>query len=440
LEDDYNVGLSPSQDDAPLLSAGTAQHLRALAPALLDSSIHIDCRRPGNSGSAPGISLKKQDLHCASFCAEDNYDAFSVTIRQTIKRLGASAALVTYVRTQPVARRQAFLVGFDKLRHEPRATSAVLNFAEYCWNIATDRQFLHFHLRDLAQFFPDNAVVQQDLPELLQGYGHLVFSGFNVGNSGCLRICLLKQADKSDFDSNLTYGLSLVQPMLAELASSQLDAKRATRRIGIMEGMLDAMSHGVLLLDERARPFYSNGVAHDLMAKTGAIVFGQDQTLRCRTPELTRQLHQAVEKAITGSDNAEEMIIKLVGNDESQMLGFIMPAFARDNDPANRAVILMVHQMKIHAASSALMKVFGLLPSEQRFLSAFLEAASLNDAAIKLGLSEETARTYLKRVCAKLGVRRQIELASLMFGLASPIRGRMPDNADAMSHLTNRIK
>jgi DNA-binding CsgD family transcriptional regulator len=85
----------------------------------------------------------------------------------------------------------------------------------------------------------------------------------------------------------------------------------------------------------------------------------------------------------------------------------------------------MIHKMKIEAASSALMRAFGLLPSEQRFLTTFLQASSLSHAAASLDLSEETARTYLKRICSKLGVRRQIELASLMFGLSPPIRRKL---------------
>ena len=46
---------------------------------------------------------------------------------------------------------------------------------------------------------------------------------------------------------------------------------------------------------------------------------------------------------------------------------------------------------------------------------------SLGNAAEGCGLSEETARTYLKRVRAKLGVHRQMELAGLISGLVLPL-------------------
>ena len=73
-------------------------------------------------------------------------------------------------------------------------------------------------------------------------------------------------------------------------------------------------------------------------------------------------------------------------------------------------------------APSSLLEALGLLPSEQRFLGQFLKSSSLGNAAEGCGLSEETARTYLKRVRAKLGVHRQMELAGLISGLVLPLR------------------
>ena len=72
-------------------------------------------------------------------------------------------------------------------------------------------------------------------------------------------------------------------------------------------------------------------------------------------------------------------------------------------------------------APTSLLEALGLLPSEQRFLGHFLKSSSLCNAAEGCGLSEETARTYLKRVRAKLGVHRQMELAGLISGLVLPL-------------------
>jgi PAS domain-containing protein len=352
-----------------------------------------------------------------NFPAASQADPTNSNFRQTIERLGAQAAIITFARTRPIVRRHAYFIGFDQHAERPEKAAALLAMTEKCWAAAHDRSSLIIETHELGQFLDADTIISE-----LETFGHLAFSTYHAGPDGCLRIALFRQASNGPFDASLNFSLSLVQPILAEIADAQINAQRAQRRIGIMEGMLDTVSHGVILLDAKARPFYLNDVARNLMTETGVVQLGNDHVLRGRTQELTHQLHEALQHALHHRAGSEELIVKLTTKDGSQMLGFLMPAHGRDNDPENRAVILMIHQMKIHAASPALMKAFGLLPSEQRFLATFLDAPSLHETALRLSLSEETSRTYLKRVCGKLGVRRQVELASLMFGLAPPIR------------------
>lgn len=61
--------------------------------------------------------------------------------------------------------------------------------------------------------------------------------------------------------------------------------------------------------------------------------------------------------------------------------------------------------------------LFDLTPAEARLAREVATGASMEAAAVNLGLSIETVRTYLKRVMAKTGTRRQAELAVLLSGL-----------------------
>jgi len=58
--------------------------------------------------------------------------------------------------------------------------------------------------------------------------------------------------------------------------------------------------------------------------------------------------------------------------------------------------------------------LFGLAPAEARVATLIGAGLSPRQAAAKLGISEENARTTLKRVFAKVGVSRQSELAILL--------------------------
>ena len=61
---------------------------------------------------------------------------------------------------------------------------------------------------------------------------------------------------------------------------------------------------------------------------------------------------------------------------------------------------------------------FGLSPSEARFAARLTDGGSVEQVATQLGLTYQTGRTHLKAIFAKLGVRRQAELASLLSSLA----------------------
>ena len=58
--------------------------------------------------------------------------------------------------------------------------------------------------------------------------------------------------------------------------------------------------------------------------------------------------------------------------------------------------------------------LFDLTPAEARLAAFVGSAMSPRDASKRLGISEETARTTLKRVFSKVGVSRQSELSALL--------------------------
>jgi hypothetical protein len=383
-------------------------------------------------GVSPTLTLSNLD-RASPLDIDGVPDGINASLKQTVAQLGGDAAIITYSRTKPVARSHAYLIGMDTHINQPKRIAELLEFAEKCWGISQDRSKFQINRSEIMPLLQDmtpriegcNAAPPIDSPNLealLHTYDYMSFSMYQSNHEGCLRIALFRHAEKGPFESSLDYALSLLQPVVAEIAGAQIEAHRAQRRIGILEGMLDTIVHGVIMLDQKARPFYANDVARTLIAETGALQIGNDHILRGQTADTTQKLHNAIHQAIQPGCGNDEIIIKLQGREGEQLLGFLTPAHGRDQNNENCAAILIIYRMKIHAASPALMKALGLLPSEQRFLSTFLGAPSLQTAAVRLGLSEETARTYLKRVCAKLGVRRQVELASMMFGLAPPIR------------------
>ena len=64
--------------------------------------------------------------------------------------------------------------------------------------------------------------------------------------------------------------------------------------------------------------------------------------------------------------------------------------------------------------------LFDLTPAEARLTRHLLEGRTPAEAAMALGIAQETARTHLRRIFAKTGVARQSDLLRLLMGLGAP--------------------
>jgi DNA-binding CsgD family transcriptional regulator len=69
-----------------------------------------------------------------------------------------------------------------------------------------------------------------------------------------------------------------------------------------------------------------------------------------------------------------------------------------------------------------LRQFFGLTPAETRLAILLLQHRSVEEAAERLDISLNTARTHLKKLFEKTGTRRQSELVSLLGGGVSQLR------------------
>jgi DNA-binding CsgD family transcriptional regulator len=69
------------------------------------------------------------------------------------------------------------------------------------------------------------------------------------------------------------------------------------------------------------------------------------------------------------------------------------------------------------ADATALIQLYGLTPREADLAGALGTGASVEEAAARLGMRYETARTHLRRIFAKTSTRRQSELVVLLTGV-----------------------
>ncbi|TXC69625.1 hypothetical protein FSB78_00595 [Sphingomonas ginsenosidivorax] len=208
-------------------------------------------------------------------------------------------------------------------------------------------------------------------------------------------------------------------PLIVSLIFAEAANDRSAGRLSMMRSVLDRMAMPTFLVDERMTPLLTNASAGHLLRRRSIFLRPGDGTIATRYSRETRNLRDAVIETIT--EKVDMRAVRINDDDANLMLAVVVPARFHDGAAERNVAMIVVHELGAISAPPCVLAALGLLPSEQRFLDSFLRSNSLAETAERINLSQETARTYLKRVRAKLGVHRQIDLARLVLGLVPPL-------------------
>jgi PAS domain-containing protein len=263
-------------------------------------------------------------------------------------------------------------------------------------------------------------------PDVLKPFEQAAIARYTE-QGATLRAILFRGLDDGEFSPECRQSIIHVLPLFMQSARACVAARREKRRTAQLEAMFDKVSLATLLVDANGRPIFCNDAARSMLNERRWLLQGSDGTVACRNPAFSKRLKTAIRTVATIGDLAPAETVLRLDNEEGEWrLAFVIPAVSRFRDDSSRCAMVLIHAPSRTDAPAQLLSALGLLPSEQRFLISFLRANSLSEAASETGVSDETARTYLKRVRAKLGVHRQMDLAGLISGLVPPIRQQNP--------------
>lgn len=330
-----------------------------------------------------------------------------------LAQFGVDSAILTV--TSSSARRHAFLIGFDHVRGKKTETALLLSLVDRVLQRSGEHPVYHFQFSR-----PDLAPSAAQASELSGQFDWGISIRMKQG-SDVIRALFFRSEKEGRFNERDAMSLQLVAPILAESATRVAQLARQSRHAAMLEAMFDRVSMSMALLAADGQPLFMNSAASTLIDERRWLLRGADGSIVPANTAQAKAMREAIRRAATAHFPVEE-VFRLDCRDGEWRLAYVISAKSRaGGDMARCAMVIIMGPGKVDAPTS-LLEALGLLPSEQRFLGQFLKSSSLGNAAEGCGLSEETARTYLKRVRAKLGVHRQMELAGLISGLVLPLR------------------
>jgi DNA-binding CsgD family transcriptional regulator len=184
-------------------------------------------------------------------------------------------------------------------------------------------------------------------------------------------------------------------------------------------GALDRFPTGIVAVDSDAKVILTNRAA-DAILQRGDGLLSRDG-LRAASSQETARLRNAIAAVCTQRDSGilkPETVIRInrpSGLRPLEVLVCPLPSQSSiRNGGAAAALLITDPEEGATLDSRALHQLFGLTPAEIRLCIALVKGKSVEEYALEAGISSNTARTHVKRIYAKTGVRRQSELVRLL--------------------------
>ena len=221
----------------------------------------------------------------------------------------------------------------------------------------------------------------------------------------------------SDLELEALRGISRHIEKSLRLSVKLLNAE--VTNVGLGEA-LARIGIGVFALDAQGCVLFSNPAAKRLMGDQlqvvqGRLRFGGSKSAAKLDEAISQSLHRMTPDWLS---EPKPILFHTVASD-CRLAVYILPIFqpnlAERFLTHTRAIVLVIEQKLSDPADPTIVRdLLGLTLGEAKIAAMIGAGLSPRDAAEKLGIKEDTARTVLKKVFAKTGISRQSELVALL--------------------------
>jgi DNA-binding CsgD family transcriptional regulator len=217
-----------------------------------------------------------------------------------------------------------------------------------------------------------------------------------------------------DFNENDDALLSGIAPYLRSVLRSFVALEQERVNALLSGDAIRRLNFGWIMLDAAGYVLDADAQAKSILAESTALRQTAAGLLTAKSRALSREIAAAI-KALATDEHARPRA--MIVNEDPWLDMLLVPANRRSMSAKSApTVIAYVHGDNWLSADRCeqIADLFGLLPSEARLALALGRGMSIADAATDLGLTIETARTYTKKIYAKMGARGQADLVRFL--------------------------
>lgn len=237
----------------------------------------------------------------------------------------------------------------------------------------------------------------------------------------------MRPARRGAFDENDVATMAALLPHFTRAARLAHVVRSLRQDISDLRLALDLVPTGTFLLDGVGKVLCTNAAASalldagdGLLTRAGVLTAGRASEAQALAGAIgrTAKMADACQWRPPTADLTPNVFVSRARGAPLALVMLVLRPRSRVRElGAARARILAVAHdpdRRVRLEPALVAKVHGLTPTEAALATALAEGRSVTEFATERGCSEQTARTHLKRVLDKTGVRRQPELVRVL--------------------------
>lgn len=205
----------------------------------------------------------------------------------------------------------------------------------------------------------------------------------------------------------------------ALLQSRSHDAAAAQPQANLGLAALNRLPTGIIVANAVPSVLFMNSRGAEYLADNDGLTMGHNGVFRASRPQETQELHRLIKAAVDGTDDGLAHALSISRDNTDRPLSVVVAPLPAETGSGRVAVILVSDlERQSLPTQDTIAKLFDLTDAEARLALVLGEGLRIEDAAERLGITVNSARTYLKRIFSKTDVTRQAELVRLI--MAAP--------------------
>lgn len=266
-----------------------------------------------------------------------------------------------------------------------------------------------------------------ELGRLMRAAGgfYLLNAVIDVSGDLVMNVVLIRSIAQGPFDAEHSRLMELLAPHLGRTVRLVRMANDVHQLQAAQARALDYLPLAVFVCAGDGRVLKKNQAADRLLAETAELRL-DEEVLHASDGSMDVRLQSALQRAATRTAPMEDAFCSRPGTSHLTSTIRVLPVPAQETRGASLegcAVVFVTNPLwPAEPSEGVLRTIYGLSRAEAELTCMLVRGASLRDAANRLGVPENTAKSQLARVFDKTGTHKQSELIARCLGGVEALR------------------